>query len=75
MRVELLAPDTVAKEVSRVILNVAIDGFVRRGEAAVDGVRGSVTEEGVQSLSHFGPDALVVRRQKGADFRSAIESA
>src|ERR1700704_3425937 len=59
----------LAEEVPRAVIDMLIDGFIRRGKGAIGEVRGPTTEKAVQSHSHFRPRALVARRQQHADFR------
>src|SRR3954449_3161790 len=58
-----------AEEVPRTIIDIAIDGFVGRGKAAIGEVRGPADQKAVQPRSHFRPGALVARRQQRADLR------
>ena len=59
----------LAEEVPRAVIDMLIDGFIRRGKGAIGEVRGPTTEKAVQSHSHFRPRALVARDQQCADFQ------
>src|ERR1044072_2175279 len=57
-----------AEEGSRAVIDMLINGFVRRGKRTIAEVSGPTAQAAVQSRSHFRPGALVARRQQLADF-------
>jgi hypothetical protein len=48
-----------AQEVTRAVIDMLIDSFIRRGKGAIGEVGGPTTEKAVQSHSHFRPRALL----------------
>ena len=51
------------------IIDVVVNGLVRRCESAIREVCRPTTQKAVQSSLHFRPGALVTRRQQVTDFR------